>query len=215
MEDIRSIYFFKKQEEAKNEKDQNLLTLLEADLEYKLRNSKKMDSHKESLLVINIFIASQGILECEREIIKNLIRTENDNLIQENIYLKPILWELTDKGNSAQRKQDEFNNKLLNSEIVIFLTWESIGHYTKEEFEIAYESMMKGNKPFRMYIFNKTISRQIADLSTEDIQAYRDIKVLLRKEEKMIVDYAEKRELEKEIKYLFDFITKERQLLLQ
>jgi hypothetical protein len=227
MEDIRSIYFFKKQEE---EKKRDLITLLEADLAYKMRNPEKTDPDKGSLtdpdkgsltdpnkgsLLVKIFIASHGALEEEREVVRNFIREKNDDFFQKNIYFKPIFWELIDKGNSTEKKQDEFNKLLLDSEIVIYLTWDSIGHYTEEEFKIGYESMKEGKKPYRIYLFNKKNSQQVSDLSLEGMQAYRDIQDLLRKEGKIIVDYAENEKLKKEISLLLDYVDKERQSLLK
>jgi len=235
MENIRSILYFKKHEEEKPEKNKDLIKLLDADLAYKLRDSKENDKEysqnkhcdieyitlKENseyrgeppthlavttIKEIKIFIASQGILKEERDFIENLIRIKNDEFINSNIYLKPIRWELTDKGFGVERKQDEFNEMLLDSHIVIFLTWGAIGHYTKEEFNIGYESMKSGEKPIRIYFFNKRELRQTDDIPTQDIISYREIKDLLQKEEKYIINYQNKHELENELNFVFNFI---------
>lgn len=225
MEDIRSIIFFKKQEEEKQNKDKDLIALLEADLAYKTRNPDDVVLEKlclreqqsfaltaETMIKeIKIFIASQSILMEDRDFIENLIRVKNDDFIKKNIYLKPIRWELADKGFGIGRKQDEFNEMLLDSEIVIYLTCSTIGHYTNEEFKKGYESMKKGEKPFRMYFFNKKSHQEIDDIPTKDIIniiSYREIKDLLRNEEKIMIDYEEKYILEREIKNLFDEINK-------
>jgi hypothetical protein len=208
MENIRSIYFFKKQEEEKpvEERNENLIRLLEADLNYKLRDSNK--THNKGLVMneIKIFIASQRILTKERDFVETLIRQKNDDFFRKNIYLKPIRWELADKGNSIERKQDEFNRLLLNSEFVIYLTWDSIGHYTKEEFKIGYDSMKTGAKPFRLYVFNKAVAQRVADVSTQGVQDFLELKEQLWKDEKIIVDYADNLQLQNEIGYLFSYI---------
>jgi hypothetical protein len=208
MENIRSIYFFKKQEESKPEEDRNkdLIKLLEADFAYKLRNSTKIHDKGLTMNKIKIFIASQGILTKERDFVETLIRQKNDYFVEKNIYLSPIRWELADKGNSAERKQEEFNRLLLDSEYVIYLTWDSIGHYTKEEFEIGYNSMKNGAKPFRIYIFNKAVAQRVADVLTQGIEDFKELKNQLCKNEKIIVDYMDNLQLQNEINYLFDHI---------
>ena len=153
MNNIRTIFFFKTQEEKKpaTKRDKTLIKLLEADLMYKLRSGNINSNNKNTVAKeIKIFIASQSILNSERDFIENLIRSKNDEFIKKGIYLKPIRWEYLDKGMGTTRKQDEFNKLLLDSEYVIYLTWDGIGHYTKEEFELGYNSMKSGIKPFRI-----------------------------------------------------------------
>lgn len=207
MNDIRSIYFFKKKEEKKPsaKRDKTLIKLLEADLAYKLRNVIVNSNNRNTMAKeIKIFIASQSILNNERDFIENLIRSRNDEFIKKGIYLKPIRWEYLDKGMGAIRKQDEFNKLLLDSEYVIYLTWDGIGHYTKEEFELGYNSMKSGIKPFRIYVFNKAIARRITEpFDIKGAQDYSDLKKQLWNEERIVIEFTSEITLQDEIENLF------------
>jgi hypothetical protein len=175
-------------------------------------SDRKNGTRKNILKVIKIFIASQSSLAKERDFIENLIHRNNDDRIEKGIfvdkgiYLKPIRWELSDKGNGPEEKQKEFNESLLDSEIAIYLTWDSIGHYTKEEFEIGYNSMKNGEKPKRIYVFNKKTPQIVSDLPPQSIQDYREIEGLFRKEGKIIADYTDEYGLSNEFRYLLEYI---------
>lgn len=210
MEDIRSIYYFLRQENVKSveERDEDLIKLLDADLSYKLRGSiNKNNTERMMNTEIKIFIASQSILASERDYVENLIRVKNDEFIAKGIYLKPIRWEASDKGNSAERKQDEFNRLLLDSEYVIYLTWDSIGTYTKEEFELGYNNMKNGGKPFRVYILNKATPRRMKDKAElQSASDYMELKEQVWKDGKFIIDYVETSTLKDEIELFFKYI---------
>lgn len=212
MDNLRSIIYFKKLEEQKSEgeRDETLVKLLDADLNYKLRRVSNTNNHNNHMAKeIKIFIASQSVLNTERDFIENLIRGKNDDFVKKGIYLKPIRWEYLDKGMGIERKQDEFNKLLLDSEYVIYLTWDSIGHYTKEEFELGYNSMKNGIKPYRIYVFNKTVARRITNpnelIGTKE---YLELKEQLWKEERIVIEFSSEITIQNELDNLFTEIEK-------
>ncbi len=84
--------------------------------------------------VYKVFIASSGELKPEREELESLLTSLNKSYNQLDIYIEPVVWEklLLDIGNG--RKQDYFNKKLKECDIVLFMFWKKLGEYTKEEF---------------------------------------------------------------------------------
>lgn len=105
---------------------------------------------------IKIFIASQDILNPERDFIEKIIREKNDDFVPKQIYLKPKRYENVDKGNTDKRIQDEFMKLIDSSEYFILILWNSIGNYSKEEFEYAISNRLAGKNPEKILVLNKT-----------------------------------------------------------
>ncbi len=102
---------------------------------------------KEALNTISIFLASSMELKTDRNQIEIWVNRENKKLVRKGIFLKLNLWEDFLDAMSPTRFQDEYNKAVLDSEVVICLFATKIGDFTKEEFQVAFNSFKAGNKP--------------------------------------------------------------------
>ena len=118
---------------------------------------------------VELFLASSNELKAERDRIEIFIRRENDRLARKGIYLKLNLWEDFISSMSRTRKQDDYNNKVRNSEICICLFATKVGDYTKEEFETAYDSFKKGGKTQHIFTFFKKSTFDTSNMNLEQL----------------------------------------------
>jgi len=105
--------------------------------------------------IIKLFLASSGDLKEEREKIKALMTEMNNEYIQKNIYIEPVCWENLSHSHQGDRIQDSFNQKMLECDIVLSLFYTKVGQFTKEEFEIARNSLNEEEKPNFLYVYFK------------------------------------------------------------
>ncbi len=208
MEDIRTIYYYLKKERSRRKKNNDLIKLLEADIEYKIKQPNNISNNMVKPKAINIFIASQDILINERDYIERMIRKENDKFYKKGFYLEPHRWENEDKGWGVKRKQGEINEMVKNADILILLMWTSIGKFTKEEFELAYHNMYKIDKPVRIYAFNNINERTPLEdeIKYGSVANFYDLVKKLWKDEKMIIKFKDNETLKKELDNMFEFI---------
>ena len=101
------------------------------------------------------FIASSAELKRERMELVDLMQDMNNNLEEQNIKLKPVLWEYMDSSMRAERKEDEYLIKLRESEICIVLFWQILGEYTVEELDVAIGEMQAGKCPKEVHVLFK------------------------------------------------------------
>jgi len=125
-----------------------------------------------------VFLASSKELLEERNEISSFIRQENDRLFKEDIYLNLIVWEELSHSLRPKRIQDFFNEKIIESDIVIVLLYKKIGRFTKEEFNLAYKNLKLGNKPKYILIFFKIDThKEFTDIIEfrEEIERYEQL----------------------------------------
>ena len=119
------------------------------------------------MTTIKIFIASSSELKTERMELVDLMQDMNDELEGRDIKLKPVLWEYMDSSMRAERKEDEYLEKLLQCEFCIVLFWRILGEYTEEELIIAVKEMLAGRLPRQVYVLFKEpcegISKELAE----------------------------------------------------
>lgn len=99
--------------------------------------------------VIKIFIAS-SIVEFanERMAIENFIRNVSDSFEENyNVKIQPLLCENFDDAYSKTRKQEEYNEKIRDSELCFFIFFTKAGEYTREEFEVARKNSRRRASP--------------------------------------------------------------------
>ncbi|MBR5310137.1 MAG: tetratricopeptide repeat protein, partial [Oscillospiraceae bacterium] len=91
------------------------------------------------------FLASSIIeLVSERMAIENFIRNVSDKFEEAyNIKLQPLLCENFDDAYTTIRKQEEYNEKIRESEFCFFIFFTKVGEYTREEFDVAREQFEK------------------------------------------------------------------------
>jgi tetratricopeptide (TPR) repeat protein len=156
---------------------------------------------------IKIFIASSKELKEERAILQNLFSGLNDDYIKKGLYLKVVIWEKLKAGFSKGRKQEEFNQALLDSDIGLFLIFTKFGEYTKEEFYRALESFKKGGKPEELFVYFKNAQFDLGSL-TDDFQDVLKLKKEIEKEQQFYCSY-------KSIEDLENQVTKQIELILE
>ncbi len=119
--------------------------------------------------IIRIFLAS-SITEFanERMSIENFIRNISDKF-EENydVKIQPLLCENFDDAYSKVRKQEEYNEKIRNSDLCFFIFFTKAGEYTREEFDVARKKFEETGKP-KIYTYFKVIKDETAEQSLYD-----------------------------------------------
>ena len=116
-----------------------------------------------------IFVASSSELKRERMELVDLMQDMNDELEEQNIKLKPVLWEYMDSSMRAERKEDEYLVKLRECEICIVLFWQILGEYTVEELDVAIKEMQSGGHPKEVHVFFK----EPAENASEELTLFK------------------------------------------
>ena len=118
---------------------------------------------------ISIFIASSVLeLRLERLEIENFIfRRSAEFRKRYNIELIPVLCESLDDAFSPKGKQEEYNQKIRESDFCFFVFFTKAGEYTQGEFQVALEQFKKSGKP-KIYTFFKVVKDGSAEQSLTD-----------------------------------------------
>ncbi len=124
---------------------------------------------------INIFLAS-SIVEFanERMAIENFIRNVSDDFEERyDVKIQPLLCENFDEAYTAMRKQEEYNQKIRESELCFFIFFTKAGEYTREEFEVARKRFEETGKP-KIYTYFKIIGEGEGEQSLYDFMEELD-----------------------------------------
>jgi len=107
---------------------------------------------------LRIFLASSEELAEERKQLRQFLSERNDRFQEtgRGIYLKLENWEAMSSAMSATRKQDDYNRRVLESDVFICLAHTKVGRYTEEEFDVAWAAFQQNEKPRRILTFFKT-----------------------------------------------------------
>lgn len=124
---------------------------------------------------IKIFIASSSEVSSEREELEKYINRLSNRYKRYNLLLEPVLWENESKRFNSSRKQDDFNQLLLKSDIVIFMFGSRVGEYTKEEFDVAVQSQRKQCNPKHILTYFKNISLELCSLTEKDLKSLTEL----------------------------------------
>ena len=118
---------------------------------------------------ISIFIASSILeLRLERLEIENFIfRRSAEFRKRYNIELIPVLCESLDDAFSPKGKQEEYNQKIRESDFCFFIFFTKAGEYTQGEFQVALEQFKKSGRP-KIYTFFKVVKDGSAEQSLTD-----------------------------------------------
>lgn len=120
--------------------------------------------------IIKIFLASSDELIKERKELADLVAHLNYTLNKINFNIVLVKWEYLDASMGPKRKQDEYNQELKDCEICMILYWTKFGIYTKEELDVAYNSLKVGNNPRKLYVYFKNTAQKI----TDELKEFRD-----------------------------------------
>ena len=120
--------------------------------------------------IIKIFLASSSELKADREQFEIFINRENKNLIKSGIFLELNIWEDFIDAVSRTRMQDEYNQSIVESDIVVSLFATKVGKYTYEEFEKALNQFNTTGKPF-LYTYFKDLTLNISQIDKIDLDS--------------------------------------------
>ena len=118
---------------------------------------------------IKVFLASSEELEQERLQFDSLFNHLNRIFRPRGIYLELSKWEYLDSSMGPKHKQQEYNEELKTCDICLALYWTRFGEYTAEELMTAYNELMEGRNPQKLYVFFK----EPGDV-TPELQAFKD-----------------------------------------
>lgn len=105
---------------------------------------------------IKIFLASSEELDYDRMVFGNLVRRLDDLYEKRGIRIKLFEWEDYDAAFNDQRKQDEYNEQVRESDIFLALFHKKAGEFTIEEYNTASESFKEHASP-KVYTFCKDL----------------------------------------------------------
>lgn len=119
---------------------------------------------------IRIFLASSSELSEERIQLSALIDNLNYRFEPRGFRLQMVKWEYLDSSMNPIRKQDEYNAVLSKCDICMLLFWKSMGRYTREEFNCAYDGFRDGRKPYKIYVFFKE-----TNTPNEEVREFKNV----------------------------------------
>lgn len=110
---------------------------------------------------VKVFVASSNDEIEERNAIKNILLSANDITHLYGVDVVPAMWELKSFGfkPGLARKQNEYNDELISSQLVVFIFNKRVGQYTHEEFEVACEQI-KNMATLKMLVYFKNSDLQ-------------------------------------------------------
>ena len=130
----------------------------------------------------------------------DLMQDMNEDIKGRDIKFKPVLWEYMDSSMRAARKEDEYLEKLRESEICIVLFWQTLGEYTVEELNVAADEMKNGRFPKEVHVLFKepaeNASKELISFKNGfsytyalDQIVFENTKILRMQVEKLLTDY--------------------------
>ena len=119
---------------------------------------------------IKIFLASSEELKNDRVSFGNFIRELDKRYRERGIYINLYTWEGADGAYNGRRKQDEYNDNVRDSDMLVALFYIKAGGFTQEEFHEAVNSFEKTGKP-KVYVY----FRQLEDESkiTKELKIFK------------------------------------------
>lgn len=118
---------------------------------------------------IKIFLASSVVeFKRERQELAAFANSINKKIVKRDIFLEMIMCEDLSNAMALERKQDEYNEYIRNSDYVLMLLGKTVGKYTIEEFNVAWECYRKCGKPeiftyFKEYPQGEEVEESVLD----------------------------------------------------
>ena len=117
---------------------------------------------------IKIFLASSSELEGDRLQIERQLGRKNRILKNKKIEFELVHWEYFIDTISKTRLQDEYNKAIKNCDLFIILAFTKMGKFSKEEFNVAYETFIEQNKP-KILVYFKNREVKIHEITFDEI----------------------------------------------
>ncbi len=156
------------------------------------------------LRTVTIFLASSSELANDRDAFDLYFRQQNDHLKEEGVYLKIIRWETFLDAMSASRLQDEYNRAVRDSDIFVSLFATKAGKFTREEFQVALESLeTTGTKPI-IYTYFKNAKVSASGADREALQSLWEFQDKLERRGHYKTDYDDAEHLKRHFRDQLD-----------
>ena len=123
------------------------------------------------MATIKIFIASSEELDYERQVIGNLVRRLDDIYEAHDTRIKLFEWEDFDAAYNDKRKQDEYNEKVRESDIFLALFHLRGGKFTIEEFNEAWEKQTH-NSNFKAYVYFRELEN--GEVASDELKKFQE-----------------------------------------
>ncbi len=108
---------------------------------------------------ITIFLASSEELEKERRQFESFIYQRCK--AWKNVFIDVIAWENSISNSMSKISlQDKYNKVILTCDIFVGLFFTKVGKYTEGEFDTAWDSFNKNDKPLMFTYFKETDDKQ-------------------------------------------------------
>lgn len=121
--------------------------------------------------IIKIFLASSIVeFKKERYELKAFINSLNDICVRHDIYLEMKICEELSNAVAMERKQNEYNELIRNSDYLFMLFGKDAGQYTIEEFDVALDHFQTNGAPKIHIYFKRLPVGEIAEKSIFDFK---------------------------------------------
>lgn len=119
---------------------------------------------------IKIFLASSEEMDYDRQAFGNLVRRLDNLYEKRGIRVKLFEWEDYDSAYNDRRKQDEYNDRVRESDVFLALFHRKAGSFTVEEFDIASEQFREKASP-KVYTFLRNLKPE--EVETPELTAFK------------------------------------------
>ena len=136
-------------------------------------NLKHQDTTKnmtKEVKIIKIFVASSDELSVERTALDTMVGHLNYSLNKIGMNIILVKWEFLDASMGPLHKQEEYNRELKECEICMVLYWTKFGMYTKTELDTAYNELIAGRNPHKLYVYFKDSEQPL----TPELKEFQD-----------------------------------------
>jgi len=96
---------------------------------------------------VKIFLASSAKLKEFRDELDRRVSAKNKIWSDKGIILELVIWEDLESHMQLSRSQDAYNREIKKCEYFVLIASKSLGKYSKEEFDVAYELFLNNVKP--------------------------------------------------------------------
>lgn len=124
----------------------------------------------KEMKIIKIFIASSDELTEERRALADMVGQLNYSLNKIGLNILLVKWEYLDASMGPLHKQEEYNRELKECEICMVLYWTKFGMYTKAELDTAYNELIAGRNPHKLYVYFKDTEQPL----TPELKEFQD-----------------------------------------
>ena len=125
----------------------------------------------EKKKTIKVFLASSNELKEDRVWFGDFVQGINKIYKERGKGVDLIKWEFFDAANNDRRKQDEYNEKVRESNIFLALFHKRAGKYTLEEYNVAMDTYRKSKKYPKVYIYCKKLG--LFERETPELKAFK------------------------------------------